>query len=318
MDLDSKPITIDAVADPNRDDLVLLVGPDKERIPASSVILTTASPVFASMLSPPWKESQTKEIPLPEDDPDAMRFLTLTLSYQNRHEFVVRQRVPREILQIVIAADKYDMCTALKFALYYLLNEASKVYTLESPEVPADVSGEDIAYLCAAAYLLDNCKHFSEFSLNLMCSRKKPFQDLVDDELISSVLPAKFFVTLADNFAHIPLGMSQAIERWVKHSPMFDFCACLYPTRYEQLVLQFGVPNQVPLAIKRLRFLLLEEREWLSEECMVGAMEHRRLWGERSTLMVYLQGVESSQAQFCIRKLKGISTCEAKHARLIR
>ena len=189
--MDGEPVIIEAVP---VTDLVLVVGPDKERIPVESVILKAASPVFASMLSPPWLESQSKEIVLPEDDPDAMQFITSTIHFYNNHEAVTKARTPQEILQIAIAVDKYDLHTALKFVMDFLFREAGKACTVTKLEANQTyMASEDIVYLCAAAYLLNSCEWFSKFSLDLMSHHMGSFTTLMSDELISSILPARFF-----------------------------------------------------------------------------------------------------------------------------
>lgn len=45
-------------------------GDDTLDIRVSGTVISQASPVFAKMLSPPWRECQTKEISLPEEDPE--------------------------------------------------------------------------------------------------------------------------------------------------------------------------------------------------------------------------------------------------------
>lgn len=196
--MDSEPAIIETVPDP---DLVLVVGPSKERIPVELAILKAASPVFASMLSPPWLEAQSEEISLPEDDPNAMRFIALTLSYYNEHELITKTQTPQEILQIAIAVDKYDLCTALKFALDLMLREASKECTAENNEfMKEDEPGELLVYLCAAAYVLNWCEWFSRFGLDPICCHRKSFLTLMDDVLISSIIPDKLF----GEFFHSP------------------------------------------------------------------------------------------------------------------
>ncbi|KAH7635286.1 hypothetical protein B0T09DRAFT_379103 [Sordaria sp. MPI-SDFR-AT-0083] len=168
--VDGEPIITEPVT---VTDMVLIVGPDKERIPVESSSLKAASRVFAAMLSPPWLEINCKEVPLPVHDADAMRFIILTLSYDNENEFVNRLRTPQEILQIAMTVDKYHLRTALKFVLDYLFRQAGG--DTFRPFVVEVVDREDLIYLCAAAYLLDRCEHFSrslckryeEFALNL-------------------------------------------------------------------------------------------------------------------------------------------------------
>ncbi|KAK3503363.1 hypothetical protein B0T13DRAFT_508182 [Neurospora crassa] len=207
--MDSEPATIETTP---VTDLVRVVGPGKERIPVESAILKAASPVFASMFSPPWLESQ-----------NAMRFITLTLSYHNEHGLVTKPRTPQEILQIAIAVDKYDLRTALKFVLEFLFGEASKTCPVAKNKDGSQttMAGEDIVYLCAAAYVLNRCEDFSRFALNLMCYHRLSFFELMNDELISSILSAKFFVMLGEEVARLKLGLFRAVhECLMPNSPI--------------------------------------------------------------------------------------------------
>ena len=79
-------------------DLMLLVGPDRESIRASSKVLSLASPVFDKMLGPHFAEGQAllkkdspeksaespTEITLPDDDPEAMVLFCDTIHFK-RH-----------------------------------------------------------------------------------------------------------------------------------------------------------------------------------------------------------------------------------------
>lgn len=59
-------------------DVVFVVGDEKYRIRVSSIILRNSSPVFKVLLGPRFAEGQQLfnegyvEVPLPEDDPDAL------------------------------------------------------------------------------------------------------------------------------------------------------------------------------------------------------------------------------------------------------
>ncbi|KAK3492189.1 uncharacterized protein B0T23DRAFT_316414 [Neurospora hispaniola] len=277
--MDSEPAIIETVPDP---DLVLIVGPSKERIPVELAILKATSPVFASMLSPPWLEAQSKEISLPEDDPNAMRFITLTLSYYNEHELVTKTQTPQEILQIAIAVDKYDLCAALKFALDYLLRDASKRYTAENDEfMEDDEPGELLVYLCAAAYVLGWCEWFSRFALDLICCHRMSFITLMDDVLISSIIPDMFFGEFLNSL-----------------------------TCHED-----GICSALLSGIGDLRVLLHEDISWFKGDCPQDGKPHHTIIQENSTFSHMVQR-ESSHLYFCLRDLKIKENCYVEHARL--
>ncbi|ROV92286.1 hypothetical protein VSDG_07238 [Cytospora chrysosperma] len=107
-------------------DVVFIVGDKKSRLMVSSVILRNSSPVFDVLLGPKYAEGQelsskgSVEVPLPEDDPEALTTILCVLHGRN-------DRVPEEIpgdklCEIATLCDKYDLFIPLKFAIQQLLN----------------------------------------------------------------------------------------------------------------------------------------------------------------------------------------------------
>ncbi|KAK0732203.1 hypothetical protein B0H67DRAFT_640502 [Lasiosphaeris hirsuta] len=90
--------------------------------PDGDVVLIVGN-VFRAMLEPPWVESQNlsnkspKEIAIPEDDPNAMRALCCIVHFRNDlvPNIKAKDMEPPKILQLVVAADKYDMTSALEY-----------------------------------------------------------------------------------------------------------------------------------------------------------------------------------------------------------
>ncbi|KAK1774097.1 hypothetical protein QBC45DRAFT_338420 [Copromyces sp. CBS 386.78] len=324
--MDGEPIIIDAVSGT---DIVLIVGPGKEQIPAVSAILKAASPVFAAMLSPPWLESNSKEISLPDDDADAMRFITLALSYHNENEIVTRPRVPMEILNIAMAVEKYDLCMALKFVLDYLLRQA-----IESFEPVVSEGADDIVYLCAAAYVLDRCEYFSKGALDLMCSHVASFTTFMDDEYLRTILPAQFFVRLAEKLPIFQLGVFRAIQTCVKEGSFYrTACHCSRNRslckRYEEFALKlialklgpvmedddgFGLRSGLFSVLHTFRGLLQEDSSFINGECEEKkGIRHSDLIPNNNRFRHKVERVELISFHFCIRELKtgsGVG-CEA-------
>lgn len=95
-------------------DIVLVVGEDQVQIYAASQILCMASKPFSKMLGPHFKEGQPhttftkKEIPLPADQPSAIRIMCDII----HHQIDGTGPVPTaaELCDLAIVADKYD-CT---------------------------------------------------------------------------------------------------------------------------------------------------------------------------------------------------------------
>ena len=109
--------------DPARD-LTLLVRPEdgqKGMIRVSSKALTLASPVFAALVSPKFAEGQalasntitgaTTSIPLPEDDPEVMKWFCRAL----HHKLTANeQEMSRGLChKLGITYDKYDASIAM-------------------------------------------------------------------------------------------------------------------------------------------------------------------------------------------------------------
>lgn len=63
----------------------------------------------------------------------------------------------------------------------------------DGSETAMGMKGEDIVYLCAAAYVLGLCEWFSRFSFELMRRYAGSFKKLLDDEVVNRILPAKLF-----------------------------------------------------------------------------------------------------------------------------
>jgi hypothetical protein len=101
-------------------DVVFIVGPTQRKLRVHSLFVKTASPVLNAMLGPNFHEGQQlattglAEIELPEDDADA--FETIFNIMHGRNDKVRDTLPPDELLQVVIAGDKYDCFASLTLA----------------------------------------------------------------------------------------------------------------------------------------------------------------------------------------------------------
>lgn len=105
-------------------DLMLLVGPDKALIRASSKVLSLASPVFAKMLGPHFPEGGSlseqgslgnsavcsTKVTLPDDDPEAMILFRDTVHFTKR---ATRDIALPLLTKMASLSDKYDCSMAL-------------------------------------------------------------------------------------------------------------------------------------------------------------------------------------------------------------
>lgn len=142
--------TVIDIADPG--DLILKLGQgnDVVRIKVNSHILRAASRPFKVMLGPQFAEGkglsfeEPKEIPLTDDDPDAMQTICQILHLKNHA--VTEHPTSHTILAIAQAVDKYLLHEALSFATAkWLVAENMKTV-------------EDLKRLLAAAILLDHSR----------------------------------------------------------------------------------------------------------------------------------------------------------------
>jgi hypothetical protein len=137
------------------------------------------------MFGPHWSEGQDlskefpKEVPLTEDDADAMR--TICCVIHHRNDAVPQALTTSEVLQIAIEADKYDCRIALKYASIQWLQ----------PRDNADMVEQ--GYLMAAAYLIGNMETFAAHTLALILHYAGSYLELLDKELIGQTVPWKVF-----------------------------------------------------------------------------------------------------------------------------
>jgi len=108
--------------------VVLVVGPKAVRLRVHSLLLQSASKVFNAMFGPNWSEGQglseesRRSICLEEDDPEALRIICCVIHHRN--DVVSLTLPPKQVLQIAIAADKYDLAVALTFAASQWLRQS--------------------------------------------------------------------------------------------------------------------------------------------------------------------------------------------------
>jgi hypothetical protein len=153
-------------------DCILTVGPEKVKMRVNSLFLKAASEPFRAMLGPGWKEgnklrdgADAVEIPLPDDDATAIQLLCAVVHHQNGSDTIPRQLAVRTILNIAMAADKYDCVRALKFAS-------------ESWLQPSWDRVDDLMVLAAAAYLLENAEAFWEITKKMILNHDGSFTTL--------------------------------------------------------------------------------------------------------------------------------------------
>lgn len=104
-------------------DVTFVVGEGKKRVRVNSAVMKNASPVFAVMLGPNFKEGHalstgdcaSVDIPLPEDDPVAFGWICRVLHSQA--DTNLWSPTPREIIQVLDIAEKYDLVKGIHISV---------------------------------------------------------------------------------------------------------------------------------------------------------------------------------------------------------
>lgn len=164
-------------------DLILVVGVAKSRFRVDSRCLSAASKVFQSMFSSKWSEGRNlscdnpKDIPLPDDDPFAIHVICCVIHHRN--DLVPDSLVPRQLLAIAIAADKYNLGVALQFAKAAWLGAKGN----SEPDVIYD------GYRLAAAFAFKDLEKFAKISFELMVNHYKSYIPLYKEKALRDILP---------------------------------------------------------------------------------------------------------------------------------
>ena len=102
-------------------DVVFLVGPEEKRLRVYSLFLKNALKYFNALLGPHFSEGQNlgnkslTKIPLPDNNAEAMAIIFNIIHSRNS---AIRETPDLdEILQIAIAADKFDCIVPLAYAI---------------------------------------------------------------------------------------------------------------------------------------------------------------------------------------------------------
>ncbi|KAJ0163823.1 hypothetical protein CTA2_2307 [Colletotrichum tanaceti] len=181
-----------------RGDLILVVGSSQVEIRVHALILSNASPVFASMLERARygegvalqhaTPSEPARIPLPDDDPAAMETVCRIVhgrvlndatgsssSSSSSSSPGVLDASPAHVLAVAVLADKYDCAPALALAAEHWLR----------PETMEDVARW--GHICpkrrdllVAAYWLKHEKGFEAGSRRLLAEVSGSFQPLAE------------------------------------------------------------------------------------------------------------------------------------------
>ncbi|PVH91823.1 hypothetical protein DM02DRAFT_702762 [Periconia macrospinosa] len=171
-------------------DVILIVGAENVRLRVHSQCLQSASKTFSAMFGPRWSEGQrlSKESPtevtLPEDDADAMR--TICYIVHHRNDLVSQYLTAKDVLQIAIEVDKYDLKIALKYA------------SVEWLKPRVNGKREEMGHLLVAAFLFDNADAFMAHTITLILHYNGSYLEFLGDDFTSQIIPSRVFSLLEE------------------------------------------------------------------------------------------------------------------------
>lgn len=191
-------------------DVLLTLGETRLRV--SSVILSSASPVFKTMLGPKYLEGQgdrsaqnPKEIPLLDDDPVVMTRLCRLLHHQREALDLSPPDLARDekslildaqgLFNLAVLADKYGCADGIQMSVGYLLHDLGS--GLDPREIPMAV----LLHLVTAAYIFEDDRHFALFTRRLVMDHVNVYSTTAADDPSLAMLPTlilckcHFFVT---------------------------------------------------------------------------------------------------------------------------
>ncbi|KAK0510935.1 hypothetical protein JMJ35_006487 [Cladonia borealis] len=168
-------------------DVILVVGEEKTELRVHSVCMRTASEVFDAMLGPHFSEGQPSDglrpmmIPMPDDNATAMA--TICNVIHHRNDLLPDAPEPGELVEIALAADKYDFALALKYAMFQWL------------DFKAFDTFSNLGKLLIAAYVFDNSDAFRHATRRLITDFTLSYLLLVDTKF-SEIIPSSIYYML--------------------------------------------------------------------------------------------------------------------------
>ncbi|KAF8857824.1 hypothetical protein BDZ45DRAFT_422472 [Acephala macrosclerotiorum] len=188
------------------------------RLLVSSKVLSLASPVFAAMFSPRFEEGSSlnsgypSEVPLPEDDPEAMTLLCNCLHFRTDH--IPRNVKFSQLKALAVLCDKYNVAKAIS---------AWSILWLQKWETSKCEDGFE--GLLAVAYALDCAEAFAKLSKKAILNQVGPFDThrVLDG---FDMVPKSLLVDLEVQRGAVQASLQKAIEDVA--TPILTTTTCKY------------------------------------------------------------------------------------------
>lgn len=227
-------------------DVLLVLGETRLRV--SSVILSSASPVFRTMLGPNFSEGQgnrsaenPKEIPLEDDDVATTTRFCRLLHHQNELPETSHGQKPlelraaaKELYDLAVLADKYNAVQSIRMAGAYLLSE------LGANSRPEAMPMEVLLYLITTAFIMEDPRHFILFTRRLVMDHADNYSTIAQHPALAwlpSLFLRKFTICQKLTLVELLTTISVLIEEqrktaWLSlQSDLAELATvnCLYP-----------------------------------------------------------------------------------------
>ncbi|KAF2232819.1 hypothetical protein EV356DRAFT_534331 [Viridothelium virens] len=166
-------------------DIILAVGKDDDKMSlrVSSLFLKSTSKVFAAMFGPRFAEGQglnesnPRTVPLPDDNPFAMRIICSELHL--RTDLVPDELTTSEFYSIACLVNKYDCHIALK-----------RLFQVWMMNTESTTDPNTLALHMVSAYIFDDATAFERITHDLIVHYDMPYIKLWED-VVSCFVPWK-------------------------------------------------------------------------------------------------------------------------------
>ncbi|KAL7789136.1 hypothetical protein V8C37DRAFT_418111 [Trichoderma ceciliae] len=224
-------------------DLVLVVGTFRARFRVNSQCLGCASPIFRYIIESRWGGNRgpfghayptTRQLQLGDEHVNA--FYTICCVIHHRNATVPQTLAPRGLLQIAIAARKWDFFAALKFAMRDWLRHAEET----------DPTGK--ACLMVTAWLFNEPELFLACSQPLVLHYPGHYPDLLEYAPLRQVLPDKAIYLLSERRNQVRAEIVQILINETNIN-----CSCRWAQDrvncHKDLVSRYGPPRMNETAV---------------------------------------------------------------------
>ncbi len=156
-------------------DITLLIGPDKCKIEAHRVVLSSASDYFRIMFSTDFKESSQSEVDLPKTDFCTMESL-ITFMYTGKIS-VINENIEK----VIEAANFFGMTKLVKQCVDVIKPEINVQNAIEILEFAEHISNEDLKAF-AKKYFIENFDEISKKNLDIMDMSHNLLLEIIADD----------------------------------------------------------------------------------------------------------------------------------------